>query len=220
MLFRSVAENDRWYMLPHDLGYTGARDRVDAQAVATVLAHSVSDLELEEAIEGIDASGILLILDACNSGQALNSEEKRRGPMNSRGLAQLAYEKGMFLLAAAESYQLALESKKLGHGYLTYTLVEEGLSGMADTAPKDGLTFAQEWLRYAARRVPELQLERENTKAGKPMPPTVSREFGLGGPKKPVPVPKKLPRVEDVQRPRLFYRQDLDKTRLVVARSS
>jgi hypothetical protein len=39
-----------------------------------------------------------MVIDACNSGQALEAEEKRRGPMNSKGLAQLAYEKGMYIL--------------------------------------------------------------------------------------------------------------------------
>ena len=80
------------------------------------------------------------MIDACNSGQALEAEEKRRGPMNSKGLAQLAYEKGMYILTAAQSYQAALETSQLGHGYLTFALVEEGLKkGMADRRPKDGL---------------------------------------------------------------------------------
>ncbi len=78
-------------------------------------------------VEGLDAGHLLLIIDACNSGQALEAEEKRRGPMNSKGLAQLAYEKGMYILTAAQSFQAALEAAQLGHGLLTYALVEEGL---------------------------------------------------------------------------------------------
>ena len=93
----------------------------------TILSHSISDVELEEAVEGLDAGHLLLVIDACNSGQALEAEEKRRGPMNSKGLAQLAYEKGMYILTAAQSYQAALEAAQLGHGLLTYALVEEGL---------------------------------------------------------------------------------------------
>src|SRR3989440_10012305 len=92
-----------------------------------ILSHSISDEELEAAVEGIDAGQMLLVIDACNSGQALEAEEKRRGPMNSKGLAQLAYEKGMYILTAAQSYQAAKEAAKLGHGFLTYALVEEGL---------------------------------------------------------------------------------------------
>ncbi len=71
----------------------------------------MSDLELETAVEGLDAQQVLLVIDACNSGQALEAEERRRGPMNSKGLAQLAYEKGMFILTAAQSYQAALETR-------------------------------------------------------------------------------------------------------------
>ena len=130
----------------------GTRAGVDAQAVETILAHSVSDLELEAAVEGLDAGQLVLVIDACNSGQALEAEEKRRGPMNSKGLAQLAYEKGMYILTAAQSYQAALETSQLGHGYLTFTLVEEGLKkGMADLGQKDGLVSVREWFDYATR---------------------------------------------------------------------
>ena len=51
--------------------------------------------------------------------------------MNSKGLAQLAYEKGMYVLTAAQSFQAAQEVSKLGHGLLTYVLVEEGLKRAA-----------------------------------------------------------------------------------------
>ena len=47
--------------------------------------------------------------------------------MNSKGLAQLAYEKGMYILTAAQSYQAAQEASRFGHGFLTYALVEEGI---------------------------------------------------------------------------------------------
>ncbi len=100
------------------------------------------------------------MIDACNSGQALETEEKRRGPMNSKGLAQLAYEKGMYILTAAQSYQAALEASRLGHGYLTYALVEEGLkTPAADVEPKDSQLLLREWLDYATNRVPQMQQE-------------------------------------------------------------
>jgi hypothetical protein len=123
-----TAQDQRFYLIPHDLGYVGGRTELDEAALKTILSHSVSDLELEQACEGIEAGHLLMVIDACNSGQALEAEEKRRGPMNSKGLAQLAYEKGMYILTAAQSYQAAMEAEQLGHGYLTYALVEEGLS--------------------------------------------------------------------------------------------
>ena len=109
-------------------------------------------------MEGEDASQLLMVIDACNSGQASKAEEKRRGPMNSKGLAQLAYEKGMSVLTAAQGYQAALESSQLGHGYLTYALVEEGFqTTAADATPKDNLVIVREWFDFAAERVPQMQ---------------------------------------------------------------
>src|SRR5260370_3933575 len=127
-----TAQAQRFYLIPHDLGYMGERTKLNEQGLKTIVEHSISDLELEQAVEGMDAGHLLLIIDACNSGQALEAEEKRRGPMNSKGLAQLAYEKGMYILTAAQSYQAALEAAQLGHGLLTYALVEEGLKTAVD----------------------------------------------------------------------------------------
>ncbi|HEX5888193.1 MAG TPA: caspase family protein, partial [Pyrinomonadaceae bacterium] len=75
-----TAQAQRFYLIPHDLGYTGDRTKLTEEGLKTMLAHSISDLELESAVEGIDAGHLLLIIDACNSGQALEAEEKRRGP--------------------------------------------------------------------------------------------------------------------------------------------
>src|SRR6266542_2079306 len=57
------------------------------------------------------------------------------------------YEKGMYILTAAQSYQAAQEASQLGHGLLTYALVEEGLKqAAADSDPKDGEVWVREWL--------------------------------------------------------------------------
>lgn len=134
---RGEDDQDRYFLIPHRLCY-------------------LSDRDLEEGFEGIDAINLMLIIDACQSGQALEAEEKRRGPMNSRGLAQLAYEKGMYILAAAQSDEAAKEFEELEHGLLTYTLVEKGLKRMAaDTSPTDGRLTAREWLDYAVQQVPQ-----------------------------------------------------------------
>jgi CBS domain-containing protein len=51
-----------------------------------------------------------------------------------------------------------LVGRALGHGLLTYALVEEGLkSPAADVAPQDGEVLLREWLDYASRRVPQMQ---------------------------------------------------------------
>lgn len=201
-----TAEKNRFYLIPHDLGYAGSRTQLDAASLKSILAHSISDEELEVAVESIDAGQMLLVIDACNSGQALEAEEKRRGPMNSKGLAQLAYEKGMYILTAAQSYQAAKETAKLGHGFLTYALVEEGLkTSLADREPKDGQVLLREWLDFATERVPQMQqddlLKRQLTQLTQE-----KKKTGDTGEK------------DNIQRPRVFYRRETEPRPFVVAR--
>ncbi len=195
-----TAQQNQFYLIPHDLGYQGPRNSISAAGLASVLSHSISDRELERAFETIDAGKLLLVIDACNSGQALEAEEKRRGPMNSKGLAQLAYEKGIYILTAAQSYQAALEPSDLKHGLLTYALVEEGLKKeAADIEPRDGTLLVREWFSYVMKRVPQLQEQR-------------MRQASAGG--------RQLVYVEgdededadkrNVQRPRVFFRRELE----------
>lgn len=204
-----TAQHNRFYLISHDLGYAGPRTALNKAGLQSILSHSISDLELQQAVEGIDAGRILLVVDACNSGQALEAEEKRRGPMNSKGLAQLAYEKGMYILTAAQSYQAAQEASRLGHGFLTYALVEEGLkSDVADKSPKDGQVLLREWLDFATARVPQMQLEKvaEQKKQGRLLEQIIVFAEGDSG------------RDRRVQRPRVFYRREAETSPLVVAR--
>ena len=204
-----TAQGQRFYLIPHDLGYPGARDALDDAGLKSILAHSISDQELEDAVEGIAATSMLMVIDACNSGQALEAEEKRRGPMNSKGLAQLAYEKGMYILTAAQSYQAALEAAELGHGLLTYALVEEGLkTAAADNEPKDGVVNAREWLDFATERVPQMQEEKTKELRGLGLNIAFTEgEQKIADPEK-----------RSVQRPRVFYRREMEANPLVVAK--
>jgi len=202
-----TAEQQQFFLIPYDLGYAGDRDRLDDASIQAVLAHSISDRDLERVLEGVNAGKMLLVIDACNSGQALEAAEKRRGPMNSKGLAQLAYEKGMYVLAAAQSYQAAMEPEDLGHGLLTYALVEEGLKrSAADFAPKDGTILLREWLDFATERVPQLQVQR--------MVQAQARNVALAY----VEGEERLTDAErrSVQRPRVFYRRELDTDPFVI----
>jgi len=102
-----TAYQSSFYLIPHDLGYTGERTALTETGFTAMLQHGISVADLERAVERIDTANLILVIDACNSGQVLEAEEVRRGPMNSKGLAQLAYEKGMYILTAAQSYQAA-----------------------------------------------------------------------------------------------------------------
>lgn len=203
-----TAQENRFYLIPHDLGYRGSRTQLDNSGLQTILERSISDEALELAVEGIGAGQLLMVIDACNSGQALEAEEKRRGPMNSKGLAQLAYEKGMYVLTAAQGYQAALEAAQLGHGYLTYALVEEGLrTRSADTSPADGQIFVREWLDYATRRVPQMQQNKiqEQQKQGRQLELVLKFSESDTGTQR------------SVQRPRVFYRREAEIQPLIVA---
>ncbi|MGB8508717.1 MAG: caspase family protein, partial [Pyrinomonadaceae bacterium] len=204
-----TAQDNRFYLIPHDLGYAGARDAIDDAGLKQILSHSLSDLELQDALEGVDAGQLLMVIDACNSGQALESEEKRRGPMNSKGLAQLAYEKGMYILTAAQSYQAAQEASKFGHGFLTFALVEEGIKqSKADDEPKDGSVLVREWFNYATQRVPQMQVELMKETNGRGVKVAfVKGEEQIADPAE-----------RNVQRPRVFYRREVETRPLVIAK--
>jgi WD40 repeat protein len=204
-----AATDQRFYLIPYDLGYAERRTGLDQAGWMSIMDHSISDLELQDALEKVDARDLILVIDACNSGQALEAEERRRGPMNSPGLAQLAYEKGMYVLTAAQGYQAALEVKELGHGLLTFALVEEGLKTLAaDKAPKDGKIVAREWMDYATVRVPELQEAQIDAaqKQGRAISFVEGDSATRGGMNR------------GLQRPRVFYRREADPDPIVVAK--
>ena len=176
-----TADGERFYLIPRDVGFLVARDDPSRDEFRQMVAGSISDRELAASLEDIDAHDIVLLIDACRSGQALHAADPRQGPMNSPGLAQLAYEKGMYILTATQSYQDAIEPlssvERRAHGLLTQALLD-GLSASGN-APA---VTARRWLDDAAAAVPALY------RAAK----AAHRE----------------PLVDDqVQRPRVFYRR-------------
>jgi hypothetical protein len=86
----------------------------------------------------MDAGEMVMILDACYSAAVVESADFKPGPMGSRGLGQLAYDKRIRVLAASQAKQPAGEAGRLGMGYLSYALTKSGLEGNdADWQPKD-----------------------------------------------------------------------------------
>jgi WD40 repeat protein len=197
------ARGNRFYLIPQDVGPAHHEDAAGVRSsnLDQIIARSITDLDLDRVYSSIDAGNLILIVDACNSGQVLESEERRRGPMNSKGIAQLAWEKGMYVLAAAQGYQAALEASKLGHGYLTYALIEEGLKfRLADNSPHDGQIDIREWFEFAVRRVPEMQAQAmTDARTGGRKLVFVDGE----------PLVANV-REQSLQTPRAFYRTDID----------
>lgn len=120
---------------------------------------SISSEDLSRWLRYVDAGEMAMIVDACHSAGAVGGEFKP-GPMGSRGLGQLAYDKGMMILAASQADNVALESARVRHGLLTYALLKEGIeAGRADNQPKDQKVLLTEWLNYGVSRVPSLAEE-------------------------------------------------------------
>jgi hypothetical protein len=107
----------------------------------------------------VDAGDMVMIVDTCHSASTVEEPGFKPGPMGSRGLGQLAYDKGMRILAASQANDVALESEKLKQGLLTYALVHDGL--LAKQAVKAGTKeiTLNSWLQYGSDRVPTLYQE-------------------------------------------------------------
>jgi WD40 repeat protein len=139
-----------FYLFPSD---TGPGRAIDDQLKRRL----ISSDELSLWLRGVDAGELVMIVDACHAAAAIESNEFKPGPMGSRGLGQLAYDKGMRLLAATQAANVAIESGTLGHGLLTYALIREGIEqNAADFKPRDQTINLKEWLEYGTERVPAL----------------------------------------------------------------
>lgn len=152
-----VSDGRTFYLIPSDIQTMPSSWR------GKVLPHAdqaISSDELESLIAEIDAGEIALIIDACHSASAIGNDQFKPGPLGLSGLGQLAYDKGIFILAASQSDAVALEADALGHGLLSYALFRKGLDAqLADHWPKDGMIDLPEWLRFAPGQVSRLHRE-------------------------------------------------------------
>ena len=131
------------------------------QVTAALEQRTLSSDELSVWLREVDAGELVLIVDACHSEATVNADGFKPGPMGSRGLGQLAYDKGMRVLTASKAQEAAIErGGRVRQGLLTYALVRRGLeNGAADFQPQDGKIDLGEWLAYAVQDVPRLFAE-------------------------------------------------------------
>ena len=195
-----MSSGGRFYILPHDFTGSGDDEILKKQAI--------SDLELNDILEKVDAGRLLMVIDACQSGQALGGQNEGRAPMNSKGLAQLAYDKGMLILTAAQSYQAALEAAQIGgktvkHGLLTYALLE-ALSDEKADADDNRQLWEREWFDYAVLEVPQMQLEMMKTRSGIRVNDKDKKDT--------------KPEDRTLQTPRVFYRRESAANPFLVAK--
>ena len=148
-------DSRQFHLFPYDIG-KGTTRVVDDE----LLEQTIASDDLSRWLRDVDAGEMLMIIDACNSAASVEGKGFKPGPMGSRGLGQLAYDKGMRILTASQAESVALESDLIRHGALTYALIREGLeSYQADREPEDGQIFAGEWLLFGLERVPSLYSE-------------------------------------------------------------
>lgn len=193
-----LAVQPRFYLFPYDLKYERSNTMKEIMAN---LPDLISDEELKCALEGLDAGHVAMIIDACYSGQVLDPVEKWGGPMNSKGLAQLAYDKGIVILTASKSDQEAYEPPVPDdtYGILANALIAGLSSSDADRSPRDGMITVREWFDYAAAEVPKM-LKAE-----------VSKMLKLDD-------YRQKPAVRYEQNPRVFYRRETKARPFIVAR--
>jgi len=96
----------------------------------------------------------LILLDACQSGAA-PLEFTTRGAIEEKAIQQLARSKGLTVIAASGTEQLATEVRDLGHGIFTYSLLE-ALRGASDGIIGDKKVTVGEIRTYLDDRIPEL----------------------------------------------------------------
>jgi hypothetical protein len=119
--------DQRFYLVPHDV----TRIYGESQSLSE---NGISADALRDLSGRIAAQKQLFILDACNSGGALQAFAQR-GASQEKALAQLARATGTHWIAASSSSQFATEFAELGHGAFTHTLLR-ALDGAADTGDK------------------------------------------------------------------------------------
>ena len=119
-----------------------------------LVREGLSATELKEICAGIEARKQLLIMDACQSGGAVETFALR-GAAEEKAILQLARSAGVVVLASAGAEQFASEVKTLGHGVFTYVLLQ-ALTGQADGAPMDGKITIRELTAYVESEIPRV----------------------------------------------------------------
>ncbi|WP_020597517.1 caspase family protein [Spirosoma panaciterrae] len=148
-----VVSNNQFYFLTADasaLDINGVEEQV-----------AISTAELDSYLRDIKAQKQLLILDACNSGQALASMQKllaiRAIPDDQRkALERLKDRTGTFILTASASNQAAYEASRYEQGLLTYSLLYGMQSG---NGLRNNYVDVSTWFNSAADHVKTLARE-------------------------------------------------------------
>ncbi len=131
----------QWYFLPADL---------PAVSLDAVQRYGISVDKLQSYLSHVGALRVAIIIDACYSGSAVESISRS---IAHRNLYAIGHSLGIDVLAAAEKDNEAPEFPALGHGALTYTLLQ-GLNGAAASGGVD--IFVRNLMAYAQSATPQI----------------------------------------------------------------
>ena len=149
----------RYYFVPHEMR------RQEDLLEDDIRKQGLPADEISDYIGSASALKRLLIFDTCASGGALGSALKSRSGFALRGaIERLSRTQGVFTIAASAATEEAQESKDLGHGVLSYTLLA-GLKAV-EGGPLEGrhvqpsnperVVDVMDWFSFAAGQVPRL----------------------------------------------------------------
>jgi uncharacterized caspase-like protein len=140
-------------------------------------ANGLSATELREYCKNIRAQKQVILLDACQSGGAVETFASR-GAAEEKAILQLARATGSVLIASTGTEQFATEFSSLGHGVFTYALLE-GLGGKADGGEKDKKITIKELEAFLNDFIPQLT-EKYHGSAQYPKTWSLGMDFPLG----------------------------------------
>ena len=136
----------QWYFLPADL---------PALELDPVQRYGLSVDKLQSYLSHVGALRVVVIIDACYSGSAV---EQISRSIAHRSLWAVGHSLGVDVLAAAEKDNEAPEFPALGHGALTYTLLQ-GLNGAAASGASADV-YVRTLMAYTQAATPQIaQLE-------------------------------------------------------------
>ncbi|HLP94435.1 MAG TPA: caspase family protein [Saprospiraceae bacterium] len=121
-------DKSNFYYLTKDISFSKLNDE------GVRKAYAISDQELKDWMREIPAENKLLILDACNSGQAAINMggiiARNMDPDKILAFNLMSGNTGSYVISGSSESGASFESEVFGHGLLTYSLLE-GINGTA-----------------------------------------------------------------------------------------
>lgn len=143
-------------------------------------ARSLTQDQLMALIRSVPANKRLLVLDTCESGGVADGARSQlTADAQKRAVEELKHRMGMTVLVGAPADRSAYEHASLGHGLLTYALLE----GLRGEALQDGRYWDVSTLTgHAVDRVPEIAQALGQGDVQRPLEssPSGSRSFRFG----------------------------------------